>query len=227
LKNRYSRNETTLSAEENRLLREKKVCVAGCGGLGGYLIEMLMRLGVGHITAVDPDVFEDTNLNRQLLCEEPLLGYPKARAAADRADRVNSDVRVTALQERLTGENALEICGGHDVILDALDSIPDRLMLQDAAEQLGIPLIHGAIAGWYGQVAVVFPGDRLLERIYPSGERSGAERELGNPSFTPALVASLQISEAVKVLAGRGTLLRGKILYADLLENRFHTIETG
>ena len=111
---------------------------------------------------------------------------------------------------------------GHDVIIDALDSIETRFILQETAEKLRIPLVHGAIAGWYGQVTTIFPGDNTLDKIYSKKDMKGAEQELGNPSFTPALVASIQVSEALKILIGRGELLRKKILFINTLEPDYY-----
>lgn len=221
MEKRYSRNMNMLSPEENERLRSFKACVVGCGGLGGYVIELLGRLGVGTITAVDGDVFDETNLNRQLLSTEEVLGKSKALAAEERMKRVNSDVRVNPVRAFVTDENCDEIIGGHDIVVDALDNMTARRLLEVHCEKLNIPLIHGAIAGWYGQVSTIFPGDRTLQAIYPQNENKGAETELGNPSFSPALIASIEVAEALKVLLGRGELLRRKLLTIDLLNQEY------
>lgn len=216
-----------LSREENERLKEYRVCVIGCGGLGGYIIELLGRLGIGHITAVDGDVFEVTNLNRQILSNEENLGTSKANAAKERMKLVNSQINVEALSYRLTEENSEEILRGHDVIVDALDNVETRFVLQASAERLGIPLVHGAIAGWYGQITTIFPGDRTLDKIYAQKDINGVEKELGNPSFTPALVASIQVSEVLKVLINRGELIRHKILFINTMEPDYYIAELG
>lgn len=222
---RYSRNKKMLSDEECLNLRQSKVCVIGCGGLGGYIIEMLARMGVGKLTVVDGDVFDVTNLNRQLLSKEDNIGMSKAEAAGKRIQEINSDVKVTVISEFFSEENAIGILKGQDLVMDALDSIPVRLLLESTCEHMKIPMIYGAIAGWYGQVATIYPGDRLLNKIYGPEMKRGKEAELGNPSFTPALVASVQVSEALKVLIGRGAHLREKLLLMDLLNNDFEYIE--
>lgn len=222
---RYSRNMKTLSAEENDRLKDFKVCVVGCGGLGGYIIEELGRLGVGTITAVDGDVFEESNLNRQLLSSVENLGCGKAEAAAKRMEKVNPLIKVIPVQQRLNAENGTDILKGHDVVVDALDNIESRLALEKLAEELGIPLVHGAIAGWYGQVTTIFPGDRTLSRLYPADAKHGIEKELGNPSFTPAMVASIEVAEALKILIKRGDTLRKKVLSINLLEQEYNIIE--
>jgi molybdopterin/thiamine biosynthesis adenylyltransferase len=222
---RYSRNVTTLSVEENENLKNFRVCVVGCGGLGGNIIEQLGRLGIGYITAVDGDVFEESNLNRQLLSDVDNLGCSKAIEAEKRMKRVNPLITVMPVSQRLNMDNGLEIIKGHNVVLDALDNIESRLILEELAEQAGIPMVHGAIAGWLGQVTTVFPGDRTLSRLYPHEAKHGIEKELGNPSFTPALVASVQVAEAVKVMIKRGDTLRKKILAINLLKQEYEIIE--
>lgn len=222
---RYETNRNTISEEENKILHKSKVCVIGCGGLGGYIIEMLARLGIGHITAVDSDGFDLTNLNRQILSNEKNLGKPKALMAKERIELVNPEVEVKPIVAYLDRSNAKEILSGHDLVIDGLDNIESRLILEEVCEDLEIPLIHGAIAGLYGQVSTVFPGDRTISKIYRKGTSKGVEEKLGIPSFTPALIASIEVSEAVKVLLNREGLLRGKLLLLDLADNEFTTIE--
>ena len=225
MNDRYSRNMNTLSKEENERLKGFKVCVIGCGGLGGYAIELLGRLGIGFITAVDGDEFDATNLNRQLLSTEEILGQSKALAAQERMKKVNSEVTVNPIRVFVTDENCAEIISGHDVVVDALDNMITRRLLEKHCETLNIPLIHGAIAGWYGQVSTILPGDRTLQKIYPSNENKGAEVELGNPSFSPAMVASIEVAEVVKVLFGRGEILQNKLLTIDLLNQEYEVFE--
>ena len=222
---RYTRNLNCISHDENLILQNSKVCVVGCGGLGGHIIEMLGRLGVGYITAVDADVFEITNLNRQLLSDEKSLGMSKALMAVKRMKIVNSDVEVVPVTEYLDENNASDILDEHDLVIDALDNIDSRLVLEKTCRDLNIPLVHGAIAGWYGQVCSILPGDDTLSRIYNTDISRGVEKELGNPSFTPALVASIEVSEATKILLNKGEILRNKLLFLDLLNNEFFTMD--
>lgn len=218
---RYARNRNTISEEDNAKLAGCKVLVAGCGGLGGYVIEELGRIGIGTITAVDGDVFEESNLNRQLLSTAQTLGKNKALTAQERMTSVNPEITVIPVQTMITADNAFELLSGQDIIVDALDNAPSRLILEKHSAKLGIPMVHGAIAGWYGQVTVVFPGDNVMEKLYPYGTIKGEEVELGNPSFTPATVASIEAAETVKVLLGRGEILRNKLLTVDLLNHEY------
>lgn len=222
---RYDRNLGSISYDENKVLQNSRICVIGCGGLGGYIIEMLGRLGVGHITAVDSDVFEMTNLNRQILSDEMSVGKSKARVAVKRMQIVNSHIEVTPVIAYIDESNANKVLSGHELVIDALDNIKSRLVLEKACRELNIPLVHGAIAGWYGQVCTIFPGENTLSKIYTTGISKGIEERLGTPSFTPALVASIEVSEAVKILLGRGEPLRNKLLFLDLLSSEFVTIE--
>lgn len=222
---RYSRNMLALSKEENKSLRDKKVCVIGCGGLGGYIIEMLGRLGIGTIVAVDGDVFEISNLNRQLLSDVTNLGLNKATQAQKRIEMINPDIKLIPISKNFTINNYNSILDGCHAAVDALDNIASRLILQKCCEELDIPLVHGAIGGWYGQLTTIFPGDRTLDKIYRSYDNEKIKNPLGNPSFIPALTASLEVSEVVKILINRGELLRNKMLFINLLDNSFDIIQ--
>ena len=217
---RYARNIPALTEEECTLLLGKKVAVIGCGGLGGHLIDQLARIGVGSLRVVDGDVFEPSNLNRQLLSEVPLLGVSKAKAAADRVMRVNPDIEIEAATHFLTQDNAAQIIAGCDVVLDGLDNIESRKILAAACQKDGIPYIFGAIQGWMAQAAISMPEDNLIEILYPAGT---VIRDKSVLSFTPALCASMQVALCVKLLTGR-TVATGTLYYFDLLNQEFETI---
>ncbi len=225
MKDRYIRNEKMLSHEENLSLRKRKVVVVGCGGLGGHIIEMLARLGIGHLTVIDGDVFEPSNLNRQLLSTPDNLGKPKAAEAEKRVRLINPDIKVAAREAFVTEDNARELLEGHDVICDALDNVSSRKIVAKAAEDLNTPMVFAAIAGWYAQIGTMMPGSRLLEKIYPADINKGAETKLGNPSFTPALAASLQVAECLKLLVNKEGILKHKLLMVDTLEHEYQVIE--
>lgn len=217
---RYIRNVPALSEAECAALRTKRIAVIGCGGLGGHLIELLARLGVGTIVCVDGDVFEASNLNRQLLSAPELLGTSKTEAALARIKHINPDVAAEAHAVFLDAENAAELIAGCDAVLDALDSIASRRILASACAEAGIPYVYGAISGWVAQAAVSMPGDRLIERLYPEGV---AIRDKSVLSFTPALCAALQSALCVKLLLGR-PLQTGTLFYHDLLNQESETI---
>lgn len=214
---RYLRNRDMLTLPQQLALFRSRVAVIGCGGLGGYIIEELARLGVGGLTAVDPDVFVEHNLNRQLFATPDLLGQNKAEAAARRVAAVNPAVTCRPVAEAFGENNGDALLREADVAVDALDSIPARLLLAEMCDARGIPLVHGAIAGWYGRLATQFPGDGTMQRLYPRNrDLPGIEAGQGNPSFTPAVVASLQVAEVVKILLRIGEPLRDRCLAIDL-----------
>lgn len=227
MKRRYERNGIVITPEENRMLATRKVCVAGCGGLGGGVIEGLVRCGVGNITAVDGDVFDETNLNRQILSNESNLGKSKAGEAVRQMKEINSQVEVIAVETFIDESNAEQIITGSDVVVDALDNISARKVLEAACERQDIPMVHGAIAGWNGQVAVVMPGDRLIGELYSGEGDRGVEVRTGNPYFTPAVVSAIQVAETVKLLTGKGDVLRNKLLMIDMLHHQYEIIEFG
>lgn len=223
---RYDRNFDALSQEDMKRLMSSRVCVIGCGGLGGYVIEYLGRLGVGHITAVDGDVFNESNLNRQLYSAEAFLGRPKAEAARLRMLDVNSEIFLRAVCEYFTEDNAEDILSDCDLVIDALDNLSSRMLLERAAERQGITVIHGAISGWTGQISVCRPGERVLSEIYGENiEDRGDEQEAGNLSFTAGVVAGIEAAEAVKVLTGRTDEQGNMLLAVDLLEGEYDTVE--
>ena len=217
---RYERNIPALSEAECRSLQDKRVLVVGCGGLGGHLIDLLARIGVGFLRVVDGDVFEPSNLNRQLLSEVPLLGVSKAKAAAARISRVNPDVEVEAIDAFLTEANAGRLLSGCDAVLDGLDNIESRRILAKECARSGIPYVYGAVSGWVAQAAVSMPGDHLVETLYPEGAVLKNKSVL---SFTPALCASMQGALCVKLLLER-PVETGTVFYFDLLNQEFEAI---
>lgn len=219
---RYQRNRQMISCRQQLQIFNSVVAVVGCGGLGGYIIEELTRLGVGRIIAIDPDKFEEHNLNRQLYSSPEVLGKTKVEVTAQRVNQVNPAVTLVPLCEAFCRENGRGLLKGADIAVDGLDTIPARLELASVCSEAGIPLVHGAIAGWYGQVATQYPGEETLKSLYQGeGGSRGIEKGLGNPSFTPAVVASVEVAEVCKVILGEGAPLRGRSLAIDLREMEF------
>ncbi len=226
LPGRYQRNRQTISQADQRELFRSRVTVIGCGGLGCYVVEELARLGVGQIMVVDPDTFEEHNLNRQLYSTPEKLGEVKVLAALQRVAEVNPAVTVIPYQKAFSAENGKELLAGSRVAVDALDNIGVRMELAEICNMMGLPLVHGAIAGWFGHVTTLFPGDDTLQNIYgPEKASKGVEASLGNPSFTPALVAALEVAEVCKLLLGQGKTLKNRTLMIDLLNMEFQDLE--
>ncbi len=227
---RYQRSIGTLGIAGQIRLLNSTVGVIGAGGLGGFTLELLARMGVGRLIVIDGDTFSDSNLNRQLLATEKTLDEPKADTAEVRISEVNGAVDVKAFNCHGDQSNLPEIFADCDLVLDCLDNLPSRFDLEKVCSDLNIIMIHGAIAGFLGQLAVIRPGRPLLSAIYGSigekGIEKGVEAQLGNPAFTPAMLAAWQAGEAVKVLAELdGILPADMMLIIDMQSGESYRIE--
>lgn len=225
---RYLRNLGTIGIHGQIKLLQSAVAVVGAGGLGGTIIELLARQGVGHIIIIDDDRFTEQNLNRQLLSTEKNLGKYKALEAAKRVALINSAVTVTTFVEKLTEENARRLLKGARVVADGLDNLPSRFAVERACRSLRIPLVYGTIAGFCGQLTTIFPKDAGLYCIYGSSDRfpeQGIEVKIGNPSATPAITAAWQVQEIVKIITGIGKPLRNRLLILDTIEGTADKID--
>lgn len=216
---RYHRNLGVISPCEQLKLLQSKVAVIGAGGLGGTVLELLARMGIGELVVADKDIIGDSNLNRQILSQETNLGQSKSEVAAKRVKEINSSVEITEYSIFVDSDNVKKIIKGVEVVVDALDNLPSRFVLQKACRELKIPLVHGAIAGFNGQLTTIFPEDKGLELIYGSAQdlpEHGSEATLGAPTVTPAIIASLEAQEVIKILLKKEKLFRNKLLYIDI-----------
>lgn len=209
MEERYTRNIPTIQPSEQQLLAEKKVVILGCGGIGGYLVENLVRMGIGELTVVDGDVFQPSNLNRQSLATAETLGQKKVHAAEAYAKAVNPNVRVRGVSEYFDGTNANRLIARADLVMDALDNIPGRLLMEEICAAHAIPVLHGAVRGWLAQIAVIPPGSGMLRRLY--GE-SGEQTSGSTIAAVPQLCAAIQTTQAVAFLCGRQVPLWGRLL---------------
>ncbi len=222
----YLRNRDIISIDEQLKLSESTVSVIGAGGLGGYVVMLLARIGIGRLIVVDYDTFDETNLNRQVFSTVSSLGLPKPDETRLAVNLVNPAVEIIPYNEKLDKNNAYEIIKDADVVVDALDNIEDRLTLASAVKKLGIPMVHGAVVGFDGHVMTIFPEDMDLEKLYVTknpGEKAPKQMEkiLGVPSITPCIIGGLEAMEVIKILLKRGKSLRNKMAYIDLENFRF------
>jgi len=217
---RYQRNMGTVGIEGQIKLLQSQVAVVGVGGLGGTVLELLVRLGIGRMVVIDGDAFVDSNLNRQFLSQFESIGEPKVEAAKRRARDVNPATEIETYPVVAREEDLPEMIKGSHVVVDGLDDIRARFSLERVSKKMGIPFVHGAIAGFVGQVTTVFPEDKGLELVYGPGclSKSGVEKDFGTPCLTPALVATWQVSEVIKILLELGNTLRNRVLVVDLME---------
>jgi molybdopterin/thiamine biosynthesis adenylyltransferase len=224
---RYLRNIGTVGIDGQVKLLRSTVAVCGAGGLGGTIIELLARQGVGRLVIIDNGRFVENNLNRQLLATESDLRKSKVKVAVERVGQINSMVRVTPINRFIDSANITVFITGADIVMDGLDSLPTRLLVARACDKLNIPFVHGAIAGFSGQLMTVFPGDKGLGAVYgPDTDKAayGLETLTGNPPATPAIIAAWQVQEAVKIITGVGTPIRNRLLFLDFSEGSFEEI---
>lgn len=226
---RYQRSLGTVGWDGQLALLRATCGIVGLGGLGGWIVEGLARMGVGCLILIDGDRFAENNLNRQALCWESTLGQPKTVAAAERVRNLNPAVEVRAHAVWADEHSLPDLLRGATVIVDALDTLPTRIVLQKVAQSLGVPMVHGAIAGYIGQVMTIFPGDAGLLALYPEGKspERGAEALWGNPAATPMMIASWQIQEVVKIITGRGQPLRNRMLLMDAEQGTAEILKLG
>ena len=189
-----------LTETEQTALRHRTAALIGLGGLGGFSAEFLSRLGTGTLILCDGDCFSESNLNRQILAHSENTGHNKAEVSALRVKLIDPQIRTRVFPRFLTAENAPEILDGADIVIDGLDTVSGRLLLEDFCAELSLPLVHGAICGWDYQAAVSRPGSGFLHRLY----RNQPDRSYG-PAFpmTAASCASLQVSLALGILLDR------------------------
>jgi len=215
----FGRNQPSISPAEQQRLAVAHVLICGCGGLGGPVAEQLARAGVGHLRLVDPDHFEPTNLNRQTGALRTTLGRNKAEVMAGRVQAINPDCRVQAIASDFRATDCLE---GMAVAADCLDNGPARLELACRCAKTGIPLVHGAVQGWYGQTGILMPGDDRYERLY--GRRARDAEPVSVLAPTVFAIAAVQAALVVKLLLGRPCRLAEQWLHIDLLADDFTCI---
>jgi molybdopterin/thiamine biosynthesis adenylyltransferase len=219
---RYVRNLETYSLEDQLRLANSAVGLVGLGGLGGHVLELLARAGVGHVRAADGDEFEPSNLNRQLYAtRRSLLGY-KAAAAAARMRVVNPGALFEPIAAHLDEAGMGRLLEGLGLCVDALGGLEGRAALARRAAAAGVPLVTGAVAGQTGLVATVLPGGACPAELF--GQGGGAEDRLGTPAPAVAAAAAIMAGEAVNILCGRAPALAGKMLAFDLSRMSFETL---
>ena len=214
----FERNIPAISKEEQERLTSKKVLILGCGGLGEYIALYLARLGVRQITAVDHDNYEASNLNRQLYSGPAVIGQSKVDITGNHIMESVPDTVFIPVKEPFQEANAEKLVHGQDLVIDALDNLPSRLLMEDICEKEQVPMIHGAILGWNLQVTTCLPGSRTLHRLYTDiSSHANDDKSLKTSlSFTPAACAAIQTAEALKLLTGQEPSLAGKVFIMNL-----------
>lgn len=194
-------------------LKRARVIVAGVGGLGSPVSLYLAAAGVGTIRIVDNDTVESSNLNRQILHWSEDIGKRKTDSAVGKLKRLNHLVKIEAISETITEDNISELADGFDLIVDAMDNLATRLVLNKAAIKKNIPFIHGAVSGLEGRATTIIPGQTACLRCLYRGDIP--RQKFPVLGATPAVIASIQVTEVVKYIVGIGDLLTNRLLVFD------------
>ena len=226
-RNRYQRHLLVPEVgEEGQIkLLDAKVLLLGAGGLGSPAALYLAAAGVGTIGIIDMDVVDESNLQRQILHNVDRVGDRKVDSAKKTLTALNPDVNVVTYDTRLGADNIMEILDGYDVVVDGADNFPSRYLLNDASVKLGIPVVHGSIFRFEGQVTVFDPRNGPTYRDMlpepPPPEMAPSCAEAGVLGVLPGIVGSVQALEAIKLILGVGDSLRGRLVAFDALEMSF------
>ena len=220
---RYKRQMMLFGEDGQERLKKAHIFIAGAGGLGSPVSIYLAVAGVGTITIVDMDVVDLTNLNRQILHFDRDIGKKKTASAEDKLQALNPDITVNAIDVRIDASNAVKLVGKADGIVDAMDNFQTRYLLNDAAIANEIPLFHGGIRGFYGQVTTIIPGTTpCLKCIFPKAPPKEVFPVVG---VTPGIIGTIQANEVVKYLIGSGELLTNRLFIWDGMQA--HAEELG
>jgi len=198
-------------------LKQAKIMVAGAGGLGSAVLTCLAVAGVGRIRIIDGDRVDLSNLNRQTLHSDKDIGRKKVDSAKERLEALNEDIRIEAVGQTITEENVLDLVADFPIV-DALDNLPTRLLLNRVALRRNLPLFHGAVYGFEGRATTIIPGQTPCLRCLYQGVLPGRIPVAG---VTPAVIGCVQATEVIKYIIGIGELLTNRLLIYDGLSLRF------
>jgi adenylyltransferase/sulfurtransferase len=200
-------------------LKKARVVIAGSGGLGSPIALYLTAAGVGTVRIIDNDVVELSNLNRQILYWDKDIGKEKAKSAYDKLTQLNKNVTIETIDATIDETNVYDLTAGFDVIVDAMDNLPTRYLLNKAAIEHKMPFVHGAVSGLEGRAMTVIPGESACIRcLYHTAASKKKFPVLGT---TSAIIGAIQATEVIKYLTGIGTLLTNRLLIYDGLNMKF------
>ena len=206
--------------EGQEKLKKTKVFLAGAGGLGSPIALYLTAAGIGTLVIADHDVVELSNLNRQILHWEENIGKKKVDSAADKLSKFNTGIKIEIIAETISESNVAEFVGDADIIVDAMDNLPTRYLLNKTALAKGIPFIHGAVSGFEGRVMTVLPGKTAcLNCLYHGAAVPKAKFSV--IGVTPGVIGCIQATEVIKYVVGLGELLTDRLLNYDGLSMKF------
>ena len=220
-----------VGAEGQTKLTNSRVLCLGAGGLGSPVIQYLAAAGIGHLTIVDDDVVEISNLQRQVIHRTSDVGCPKAESAERFVNDLDPNISVNAINARIDENNARELFEGHHLIVDGTDNIPTRYIIDETCRNLGIPWVYGSVYRFEGQVSVFnFKGGPTYRDLFPEAPPDDllpSCSEAGVLGVLPGLIGSLQVNEVIKIIVGIGKPLSGQLLIYDALESTQKILKFG
>jgi adenylyltransferase/sulfurtransferase len=214
--------------EGQKKIAKSQVFIVGAGGLGSPVGYYLAAAGVGTLAFIDNDTVELSNLQRQIAHSVETIGKPKVESAKLKFESLNPDVRVIAINQRMTKDNILDFIRDYDIIVDCSDNFPTRFLVNDACVMTRKPLVTGAISRFEGQLTVVIPGEGpcyrcLFEEPPPPGALPSSQ-EVGLLGVVPGVIGTLQAAEVLKLIIGSGEILKGELLIYDALKSSFRKV---
>lgn len=225
---RYSRQKASgIGSDGQKLLSDATVAIVGCGALGSMVAMQLAGAGVGHLVIIDFDTIDISNLQRQFFFTEDEASKSKSQILKKRITSLNSSTDVKEIQELLSFSNINRLLTGADIVVDATDNPDSKFMIDNYTEHHGVAGVFGGVAGFRGQVMSCLPGSVRYREIFPDAPSAGMMpcAITGVVGPAAAMVASIQSSEAIKIITGKGTPLINQVLTIDLLENRYKILK--
>jgi molybdopterin/thiamine biosynthesis adenylyltransferase len=220
----FTRHLPLIGEDGLKKLLNSTVLVAGAGGLGTVVLQILVRSGVGKIYVIDHGIVDEPDLNRQILYNRTHLGKAKVEVVSEELRKIR-DVEI--IPQRETIDENFKIPDEVDIVVDCLDNFYGKFLLNDLCVIANKPFVHAGISGFYGQITIVIPGEtfnlREMMRNIPLEKTGG----LPVIATAPFILGTLEANEVIKFLTGKGVLLKNKILVVDLLNNDFQTVEFG
>ena len=230
--NLISRQIEIFDEKQQDILKNSKICVVGCGGRGGTVIEQLIRVGFENITVVDCDVFDETNLNRQIRSNTATIGKQKVEVVKEESIKINPNLNMTTHNVVIDEENISSLINSNDLLIDAVDNVYTRVLMSRACQSLDIPLVHAAIEKTQGQLTVITPDGPNYEELF---RLKSASKNLDDDvvnylkkisskkpqvlGITASIFASLEVNEAIKYLLNLDdVVLAPKVLSWDIFD---------
>lgn len=216
----FERQKTIFSPSEQEKIFNQKVTIIGVGALGQMVADILVRSGYRHLTLIDGDHFSYSNFNRQLFATEESIGCSKVEISRQELLKIDSSLDIQIFDELFDPKSDLSLIADECILADCTDNTASKLYLEEIARQKNLILVHGAVDGWYGQVASIFPGEKILEQLYNQKKIETTSALMA----TVSVVAALQVASIIKITIGKTEALHQKLICVDILQNEVQTI---